>query len=94
MADSLPYYAWEEVAQHTTVANGVWVVIDGCVYNVTKFLDDVGALYLEPPQSGIYGLASLLTASWRGRNTAGECRSVPGWLAATAEITCSQSSSD
>ena len=49
MADSLPYYTWEEVAQHTTVANGVWVVIDGCVYNVTKFLDDVGALYLEPP---------------------------------------------
>ena len=47
MADSLPYYTWEEVAQHTTRANGVWVVIEGNVYDVTKFLDEVGVRYLE-----------------------------------------------
>ena len=37
-------FTWEEVAQHNSVSNGVWVVIDGCVYDVTQFLNEVGSL--------------------------------------------------
>ena len=47
MADSLPYYTTEEVAEHKTQENGVWVAIDGNVYDVTQFLEEVrgDALY-------------------------------------------------
>ena len=34
-------FAWDEVAQHNSVSAGVWVVIDGLVYDVTQFVDEV-----------------------------------------------------
>lgn len=33
-------YTMEEVAQHNSVSAGVWVVINGCVYDVTQFVDE------------------------------------------------------
>ena len=46
MAESLPYYTIEEVAEHTTQESGVWIAIEGNVYDVTQFLEEVrtGAL--------------------------------------------------
>eukprot|EP01121_Diplochlamys_sp_Union-15-3_P015491 TRINITY_DN5132_c0_g1_i1.p1 TRINITY_DN5132_c0_g1~~TRINITY_DN5132_c0_g1_i1.p1 ORF type:complete len:149 (+),score=32.26 TRINITY_DN5132_c0_g1_i1:60-449(+) len=37
MADNL--YTWEQVSKHNTEKD-CWVVIEGIVYNVTKFLDE------------------------------------------------------
>ena len=34
-------FTWDEVAQHNSVSAGVWVVIDGLVYDVTQFVDEV-----------------------------------------------------
>ena len=44
MATSERVYTLEEVAQHNSVSAGVWVAIDGLVYDVTQFLDEVGTL--------------------------------------------------
>jgi cytochrome b involved in lipid metabolism len=33
-------FTWDEVAQHNSVSAGVWVVIDGLVYDVTQFVDE------------------------------------------------------
>ncbi|KAJ3293657.1 Cytochrome b5 type B (outer mitochondrial membrane) [Borealophlyctis nickersoniae] len=33
------YYDWAEVAQHNS-RNDIWMVIDGKVYDITKFLDE------------------------------------------------------
>lgn len=33
-------YTWEEVKKHTSVANGLWIVIEGVVYDVTHFLPE------------------------------------------------------
>jgi len=31
-------YSWEEIKKHTIAATGVWIVIDGAVYDVSKFM--------------------------------------------------------
>ena len=39
----LPKYSWEEVAEHKN-AQSLWVVIDDKVYDVTRFMEEVGNL--------------------------------------------------
>ena len=46
MATSERLYTWEEVAQHNSVSTGVWVVVEGRIYDVTQFVDEVSSLYL------------------------------------------------
>eukprot|EP01084_Bolivina_argentea_P216678 368052_1 len=36
--DSLPEYSMDEVEKHDKKENGVWIVLDNLVYDVTKFL--------------------------------------------------------
>lgn len=40
MATSERLYTWEEVAQHNSVSTGVWVVVEGRIYDVTQFVDE------------------------------------------------------
>ena len=51
-------FTWDEVSQHNSVSAGVWVVIDGCVYDVTQFVDEVSSLSLlcssVPPFSPLH----------------------------------------
>lgn len=35
-------YTRAEVAQHKTAESGVWIIIGSSVYDVTKFLEEVG----------------------------------------------------
>ena len=39
----LPKYSWEEIAEHNT-AQSLWVVIDDKIYDVTRFMEEVGHL--------------------------------------------------
>ena len=39
----LPKYSWEEIAEHKT-AQSLWVVIQDKVYDVTRFMEEVGNL--------------------------------------------------
>jgi cytochrome b involved in lipid metabolism len=37
----LPKYSWEEVAQHNS-AESLWIVVQDKIYDVTKFMEEVG----------------------------------------------------
>lgn len=39
----LPKYSWEEIAKHN-YAQSLWIVIDDKVYDVTRFMEEVGHL--------------------------------------------------
>ena len=39
--NELPKYSWEEVAKHNN-ADSLWMVIQDKVYDVTKFMEEVG----------------------------------------------------
>ena len=74
--NELSKYTWEEVAKHRT-SESLWIVIHDKVYDVTKFMEEVGYCILEIIlRSQLFQLQGvlLLTASrWRG-GTAGTSR--------------------
>ena len=37
----LPKYSWEEIAKHNS-AQSLWIVVDDKVYDVTRFMEEVG----------------------------------------------------
>ena len=39
----LPRYTWEEISRHNN-ASSLWIVLDGKVYDVTSWKDEVGIL--------------------------------------------------
>ena len=47
--ESLKQYTWEEIKEHRS-SDSLWLVVDGKVYDVTDFLDEVRA---PPPLSGL-----------------------------------------
>ena len=44
--NELSKYTWEEVAKHRT-SESLWIVIHDKVYDVTKFMEEVGYCILE-----------------------------------------------
>ena len=44
---ALPTYSWEEVQKHNT-PQSLWLVIDGNVYDVTNFTEEVSFQWLYP----------------------------------------------
>lgn len=52
----LPRYTWEEVVSHNT-PDSLWVVLDGNVYDVTAFSEEVCAAV---SQAGRHGLQPAL----------------------------------
>ena len=54
-------FTWDEVAQHNSVSAGVWVVIDGHVYDVTQFVDEVRQLSASSRHFSSFLSSSLLS---------------------------------
>ena len=69
--ESLKKFTWEEVKEHRS-SESLWIVVEGKVYDVTEFLDEVRATYLA--RRGSLSLSFSLLASWRGGGTDGACR--------------------
>ena len=46
-APSLPVYTWDDISRHNT-EESLWVVIEGQVYDVTQFQEEVGTQTLWP----------------------------------------------
>ena len=40
-SSTLPVYTWDDISKHNT-AESLWVVIEGKVYDVTQFQEEVG----------------------------------------------------
>ena len=37
--DGLPEFGWEEIANHKTATEGIWVTFGGNVYDITEFVE-------------------------------------------------------
>ena len=48
---SLKKFTWEEVKEHRS-SESLWIVVEGKVYDVTEFLDEVRATYLARQGQG------------------------------------------
>lgn len=46
-ASSLPVYTWDDIGKHNT-AGSLWTVMDGKVYDITSFQDEVGHAFPGP----------------------------------------------